>query len=171
MEETENYYYKLPYKTTILDHICDLINDGGAWANYHSFDMKQLSHKKLILDPFLSALFKRHECVALIIKMKPNTCYHWHVDEVRQSGINLLVSTGKSECLFAVGAVTQHISNIVLLPYESEYYYIFNTQVPHEIINYDQQRFILSIQFTQQNISYEDLLKDLKNNPLEQGEI
>lgn len=134
--------YKQLQKSAISTELLDLAISGTDWFKYYNFDTLLVPESILEKEPFFKTLppFK-----AGILRLPPNTCYDWHVDDDRGWVINMLLSTGKSHCLF--GSRDGVAFPFTELVYEPEFYYAFNTQIPHTVLNFDTYRYLFSIQF------------------------
>jgi hypothetical protein len=147
----------LPYKalaqSTISNQLLTLARSQTTWASYYNFEAMQVPPELLGQDPFFKRLPKHK---AGILRLKPYTCYNWHTDTDRPSGINMLLSSGKSHCLF--GSNNAVSFPFIELKYESSTYYAFNTQIPHTVLNFEQPRYIFSIEFDTP-ITYAQLLQ------------
>jgi hypothetical protein len=99
-----------------------------------------------------------------IIKLDPYTCYDWHTDTRRGVGINMLLTTfDRSVCAFASNKEGT-VFEIEELKYKPATYYIFNTQVPHTVYNFETTRYLMSVEFAKDKseLSFEDLLNDIR---------
>lgn len=75
----------------------------------------------------------------------------------------MLISGEKSHCYFADPTNKDQIfENLQELIYESSTYYLLNTKKHHSIINFDNNRYMLSVGFI--NYSYETVKNYLLNN-------
>jgi hypothetical protein len=95
--------------------------------------------------------------------MPPNTTYNWHVDSDRKVGLNMLLQDGQSHCLFAtedfgVRCVVEE------LQYQPNSYYVFNTQVPHMVLNLEQPRYLFSLEFLDKDrgLTFDELCENIK---------
>jgi hypothetical protein len=138
--------YKQLGKSAISNDLLDLAMNSIAWFKYYNFDTLLVPGYILDKEPFFKSLpsFK-----AGILRLGPNTCYDWHTDDTRGWTINMLLTKGKSHCLF--GSREGQAFPFIELNYEPGVYYAFNTQVPHTVINFDSTRYLLSIQFDEKN--------------------
>jgi hypothetical protein len=138
--------YKQLQKSAISTELLNLAKTSDAWFTHYNFDTILVPQKLLDKDPFFKSLppFK-----AGILRLAPNTCYDWHTDDARGWTINMLLTTGKSCCLF--GSRDSQVFPFIELKYEPGVYYAFNTQVPHTVLNFESTRYLLSIQFDEKN--------------------
>lgn len=134
--------YKQLEKSAISTELLDLALSGKDWFKYYNFDTLLVPDSILAKEAFFKTLppFK-----AAILRLPPNTCYDWHVDDDRGWTINMLLSSGKSHCLF--GAKDGVAFPFIELVYEPGFYYAFNTQVHHTVLNFDTHRYLFSLQF------------------------
>jgi hypothetical protein len=77
----------------------------------------------------------------------------------------LLTPFDRSVCAFAPnkeGAVFE----IEELKYKPATYYIFNTQVPHTVYNFETTRYLMSVEFAKDKdeLSFDLLMHDIKDN-------
>jgi hypothetical protein len=133
-------------KSVIAAQLLELAKNNNAWFTYYNFDTLLVPQEILDKEPFFATLppFK-----AGILRLDPYTCYNWHVDDVRGWVINMLLTSGKSHCLF--GSNQGQSFPFTELAYEPETYYSFNTQVPHTVINFEAPRYVFSIQFDKEH--------------------
>lgn len=91
--------------------------------------------------------------------MLPNTCYNWHIDTERSVGINMLLSDVNSKCLFSENP-NSVVSEFEELVYEPNTYYIFNTQKPHSVLNFEGDRYLFSVEFlgASKSIGFQNLV-------------
>jgi hypothetical protein len=134
--------YKQLQKSVISTELLDFAISGKDWFKFYNFDTLLVPESILAKDPFFKTLppFK-----AGILRLPPNTCYDWHVDDDRGWTINMLLTTGKSHCLF--GAKDGVAFPFIELVYEPGFYYSFNTKVHHTVLNFDTYRYLFSLQF------------------------
>jgi hypothetical protein len=134
--------YKQLEKSAISTELLDLATNTDTWFRHYNFDTLLVPQELLDKEPFFQSLppFK-----AGILRLFPNTCYDWHTDDARGWTINMLLTTGKSYCLF--GSKDEQAFPFIELVYKPGFYYAFNTQVPHTVLNFEDTRYLLSIQF------------------------
>lgn len=156
-----NTHITLPAVSLISKELLSQAVETYNWVPYYNFLVTPVPWQILEKDPFLVALSKKRMFHAGILKMDPNTCYNWHVDTDRKVGVNMLVSHQESQCLFLDGD-----SGVVVKTKELEYkpdtYYVFNTQVPHMVINTTGSRYLFSLQFVELGLTFDQLCKDIK---------
>ena len=129
-------------RSSIADTLLNMAKTQTNWVSYYNFEAMQVPSEVLGQDNFLKKLsgYKGG-----ILRLKPYTCYNWHADTDRLSGVNMLLSSGKSHCLFGSNDAVSF--PFVELKYEPSIYYAFNTQVPHTVLNFEETRYIFSIEF------------------------
>ena len=80
----------------------------------------------------------------------PNRSYLWHVDEKRGLSINMLLSFDHvSHSVFGDfgNRPTKEQVQITELKYKKDTFYIFNTQRPHTVFNFEQSRYLFTVEF------------------------
>jgi hypothetical protein len=133
------------------------------WVSYYNFEATQVPAQLLNRDGFLVALASKRKFHAGILRMQPKSCYNWHVDTDRKVGLNMLIQDGKSHCLFMTEDNGLRC-NVKELKYEPDSYYVFNTQVPHMVLNIEQPRYLFSLEFLDEDrgLTFDELLVDIK---------
>lgn len=95
------------------------------------------------------------------VMMGPYRQYHWHTDVERGVTINMLMTHGHtSYSLFGQKDKENDAQNHILtVNYEPNTLYLFNTQKPHTIINFEKPRFLYTVKFAQdaKSLSYNDI--------------
>ena len=159
-------YYEIGRKSTIKDEVFDFAISPSEWMPYYNFDAKQLPHELIYQDEFFRWLSQRYSFIAGVLRLDPYTCYNWHTDTRRGVGINMLLTPNtRSFCAFAFD-LNQLVFKIEELKYKPNTYYLFNTQVPHTVYNFETTRYLLSVEFAKDKdeLSFNDLLKDIQTN-------
>ena len=134
------------------------------WVQYYNFMATPVSNEILGLEPFLVHLAGKRKFQAGILRMNPNTCYNWHVDTDRKVGLNMLLSDdGNSRCMFLSGK-PGFVFDVEELKYEPGSYYVFNTQIPHMVLNTTQPRYLFSLEFLEEDrgLTFDELCKDIE---------
>lgn len=94
-----------------------------------------------------------------IIRMETNRCYKWHVDMYRGVTINMLLTPeSQSHCYFGdSNDEYQEQFNFIELKYTKNEFYLFNTDIIHTVLNYNEPRYLFTIEFAQpkHELSYE----------------
>jgi hypothetical protein len=150
--------------STIANDLYRYALDSHSWTQYYNFRAVPVPSEILWEDPFMGNLAEKRAFHAGILRMEPNTCYNWHVDTDRKVGLNMLLSDdGDSRCLFLDGEPgvvfkTQELS------YQPDTYYVFNTQVPHMVLNTTRLRYLFSLEFLGQDrgLTFDELCEDIK---------
>jgi len=159
-------YYEIGRKSTIKDEVFDFAISPSEWMPYYNFDAKQLPHELIYKDDFFVWLSQRYNFIAGVLKLDPYTCYNWHTDTRRGVGVNMLLTPNtRSFCAFGLD-LSQLVFKIEELKYKPNTYYLFNTQVPHTVYNFETTRYLLSVEFAKNSdeLSFEDLVKDVQQN-------
>jgi hypothetical protein len=159
-------YYEIGRKSTIKDEVFDFAISPTEWMPYYKFDAKQLPHELIYKDNFFVWLSQRYNFIAGVLKLDPYTCYNWHTDTRRGVGVNMLLTPNtRSFCVFSADT-EQLVFKIEELKYKPNTYYLFNTQVPHTVYNFETTRYLLSVEFAKDcdELSFENLVKDVQQN-------
>ena len=159
-------YYEIGKKSTIYKDLQDFAFQPSEWTEYYNFEAKHIPHELIFQDDFFRWLAQRYNFMGGILRLDPYTCYDWHTDTRRGVGINMLLTPGmRSFCAFTDNK-TDAVFKIEELQYKPSTYYLFNTQVPHTVYNFETTRYLMSIEFAKDKdeLSFEDLLKDIRSN-------
>jgi hypothetical protein len=157
-------YIQAPGWASISENLFQHAMATQNWTQYYNFMATPVPSEILWADPFLSALANKRAFHAGILRMEPNTCYNWHVDTDRKVGLNMLLSDdGGSRCLFLDGEPGV-VFKTHELDYQPDTYYVFNTQVPHMVLNTVKPRYLFSVEFLgdDRGLTFEELCEDVK---------
>lgn len=92
-------------------------------------------------------------------------CYNWHIDVMRESSINMLITGFDSMCIFGTPTKYSRVNNIVRLQHDPKQYYIMNVKKMHTVYNFGNEiRHVLSIGLP--GVKYEDACNYLQNHNL-----
>lgn len=88
------------------------------------------------------------KCHGHYVRTNPMTVYDWHCDYGRKACINVLLVQPQGALTLHRSMVNRLIYNIRICEYELLRPTLFNTTIPHSVINpTDQYRYILTISF------------------------
>lgn len=159
-------YYEIGSKSTIKDEVFDVAITPGEWVKYFNFDARPILPEVILKDNFFKWLADRYSFMGGVLKLDPYTCYNWHTDTRRGVGINMLLTPNtRSYCAFGLDP-SQFVFKIEELKYKPNTYYLFNTQVPHTVYNFETTRYLFSIEFEKDKdeLTYAQLCQDIKDN-------
>lgn len=159
-----NAYMPVPFESSLSKDLFIHAVDTMDWIQYYNFVVSPVPNEMLGQDDFLVNLGYRRKFRAGVLRMDPNTCYNWHTDTDRRVGINMLLSDdGGSRCLFLDG-VPGVVFKTKELKYEADTYYVFNTQVPHMVLNTTEPRYMFSLEFLDEDrgLTFDELCADIK---------
>jgi hypothetical protein len=140
-------YATLPGQSKIWSTLHDLaLNESSEYVEHYGFNVLQVPEEIMDKDWRFEALRKRYPFVAGITKMQPYNVYNWHTDAKRSGTINMMIDHESSHCLFTTDTESR-VSGFQELIYRHKTYYIFNTQVPHMVVNLEGNRFMLTLEF------------------------
>ena len=132
----------------------------GLVKSYFGFEAIPLDKEIIQKEPWLRDLNEQFSIDNIgILTMKPFNSYDWHMDGSRGVCVNMLLSHTQSHCFF--GEQRDYINkNFCELEYSPKNFYIFNSQMPHCVFNFNSYRYIFSVEFTAHKdiLSYEDVL-------------
>ena len=101
-----------------------------------------------------------------VYKTAPNTSYHWHKDSCRLACLNILIDGYDSMCLYATPPVNGMMSNLKKLGYRQNSVFLLNVNQLHSVINFDNDRYLLSIGIPVPN-TYTDVKKFIQEEILD----
>ena len=144
----------------------DLISSQNlSWDKHFGFDVIFLDSSWIQKELALKEINELHRIRQIgLLKVSSKYCYHWHVDDFRQSCINSLISKDHhSHTLFGEYKDVFYYNNLIELKYKPYTYYLFNNQKNHTVLNLDNKdRYLFSLYFEEET-SYEILRDKLKN--------
>lgn len=160
-----NPFHEIKTKSVISQAaIREAIRPDAEWTKYYNFDATRISNDILAQDPILADIGSRHPLAGGVVMLPPNTFYNWHTDTRRGVSINMVLNPqdGLSHCVFTSDKDAV-VGEFIELKYQPDTYYIFNTQVNHMVLNFDQPRLLLTIEFGEDKnlLSYDALLLEL----------
>jgi hypothetical protein len=158
-------FYEIETKSEIThDVIREALRLDKKWHKYYNFDATRLPIDLLAQDPVLADIGSRHPMIGGVVMLPPNTFYNWHKDTRRGVSINMVLNPydGVSHCVFTPDKDVV-VGEFIELQYKPDTYYVFNTQVSHMVLNFDQPRLLMTIEFGEDKdaLSYDDLLLEL----------
>lgn len=156
-------FYEIPVQSTIADKLLDFATTMGEWKPYFNFYATQVPFDLAFGDPILYMLGMQHKLAVGILRLDPYTTYDWHTDTRRGVCINMLLNNAKSNCLFSMQE-SDATHSFIELKYRIGSYYVFNNQVPHMVINFNESRYLMSVEFEadKNKLTYEQLLGEVK---------
>ena len=96
---------------------------------------------------------------ALMFTMRPRSVVPMHIDSYRNVSLNMLIDGWDSHTLFV-----NHLY-FTELKYKPHKLYVYNASISHQVVNFDNYRYLLSVSF-QRMISYLDVVKFLESHNL-----
>lgn len=159
MIDENKCYCKLGRSTVIVPYFNEH-KQSLTYEDYYGFKVSRLPLEVILTDPILQQVHKRHKIQhGAIIKIEPNRCYNWHQDAERGVSINLLLSHSDSFVLFGnTSQDSEDQIDIIRLDYDVGYFYKFNNQFMHSVINFNEPRYLFSLEFEQDKtfLTYEN---------------
>ena len=145
-----------------LEYLISLKN--LAWQEHFGFQAVQIDITWVKKEPALKQIDEIHPIKQLgLLKVPKKSFYNWHVDDFRQSCINLLISKEhNSYSIFGEHQNDYYYKNIIELNYEPSTYYLFNNQKSHAVFNMDSEdRYLFSLYYKNEQ-PYEIMCKKLR---------
>lgn len=154
-----------------IDHISlyeKLLNKESAgqlpWTKSevsYSFNVIRVQESHIKDHPALSVINDKFKLIPFIFKLPANTCYNWHIDAFRPASINLpLNNHSNSTTCFINETRVNEVNNVTKLEYDPGYFYLFNTQIHHQVLNLNEDRYFFSLTFElpKTQLTYKDIL-------------
>lgn len=158
-------FHEIKTKSVITQAVIQTaMHPEAQWQKYFNFDACRIPNEILALDPVIADIGSKHPLIGGVVMLPPNTFYNWHTDTRRGVSINMVLNPydGISHCVFTADKDVV-VGEFNELQYKPDTYYIFNTQVNHMVLNFDQPRLLLTIEFGEDKdaLSYDDILLEI----------
>jgi hypothetical protein len=152
--------------TELALYLEDVIsNQDLFWQEHFGFDAHPIENIWIKKELALNQIDAIHPIKQLgLLKIPSKSFYNWHVDDFRQSCINMLISKDHhSYSIFGDYKNSYYHNNIIELKYNPFTYYLFNNQKKHAVVNLDcKDRYLLSLYFEEET-SYDILRNKLQS--------
>ena len=140
-------------------------NPNQHWFDTHGFTVTQVPEHVYSKDATILALVKEFKAEAVILKMSPMIFYRFHIDEFRQSTVNMLLQGYDSHCYYGTPTTHEELMKLEELVYEEKKLYLLNAQLPHAVLNKSQPRYLFSLGINRPT-SYEQVKQYINDNKL-----
>lgn len=137
-------------KSKVIQNYFDDNKDYLEFHYYYGFKVSEVPLEIVLSDPYLNKIDQEFKIKAGgIIRIDPFRCYKWHIDSYRGISLNMLLTPNiKSITLFGHNANdSEDQLDIIEFTYKPETLYWFNNQVQHTVINFEQPRYLFTIEF------------------------
>ena len=160
-------YYEIPCKSTITQELLEIAKNDDPWYTHLSIEMKPVSMDLLTMDPLFNFLSSRYKCQGHVWRFRPFTCFDWHRDKSRTSAINIVLTPWvRSYSVFSESKkdymlrTSDYVFDIEDLVYRPDTYYVLSTQTPHTVFNFEETRYLLSVDFLEEDmyIPFKDMV-------------
>lgn len=156
------YFAPLNQKSLYVSKYFNLQNpDNFVWGNVIGWQGTLLSEEVYLKEPVLNIINDMFPIQrAGFLHMKKNTLYEIHRDDSRGATINMLLQGSNSKSLFCERTdYSKFQHHFIEIPYQTYTFFLFNTQQPHSVINFESDRFIFTVEFKQpkESLSYKTL--------------
>jgi hypothetical protein len=163
------YYSQLNINSNIIDNLKKKIETTpeDQWKNSLEQDLILLTIDDFSPDPAIRKLITDigNSNRLAIYRFFGKECYNWHIDSVRDSSINMLITGFDSMCIFGNPAPMRRFTEITRLQHEPAQYYIMNVKKMHTVYNFgNETRHVLSIGLP--GVKYEDACRYLQDHAL-----
>ena len=158
-----NCYSEFAQKSTkVIEYCQDLVKTDSPWYPYIGWEVKLVPKEVFLEEPLLQEINTQFIISrAAVLRTEPYQNYHWHVDQYRGVCINMLITPKiRSYCLFGK---EKNDNNVYFteLNYQENVFYLFNNQFPHSVINFEEPRYLFSLEFLshKEELSYAEIYK------------
>lgn len=130
-------------------------------SSSYAFKLIKLQDSYITNNHSLACINEKFKIYPFIFKLPADSNYNWHTDVDRGVSINLpLNNHAQSFTCFLSNPQLDTLNSIHQLEYDPGYFYLFNTQVNHSVLNLKQDRYFFSITFekTKLSLSYQTVL-------------
>lgn len=163
MSKNNEEYFKEIGTSSVIQPYFDSHKGELKYGEHIGWDGCPLSLELILKEPLLNKIHNQYRIKqGGILRTKPFRYYQWHQDQDRGVSINLLLTPNvHSYTLFGTPSPDHNTQlDIVRLLYKPNTFYLFNTQVLHTVINFEEERFLFSIEFEQNKhtLSYAHLI-------------
>lgn len=187
MSITDSCFKKLKYKSISLYDICNTAvknleklpkEKRKKLKYYYNLQAFDIPEKFYLQEPLLQKINSQFKInFASVYISQKQTGYPFHRDGHRNVTINMLISSGISHSLFKIEdwiyedrefvAEEWHFEELV---FEERKFYLYNTDMPHGVINFDKTRYMFSVKFEDEDLTYKELYDWCEKNNLLENE-
>jgi len=162
----ENLYYQLKSIPPYLDDVINFSkNSKWDWVPFLHISVNFQNNLGLKItenDTMLSDLKNNFDGNLRLYMFPKNSVYNWHRDVEMGCSLNLVFDDYNSYTLFHSLDKKENDDNVVKLRYQKNYWYLFNSQILHSVVNDDvRDRILLTFTFPI-NVNYLDVLNFIK---------
>lgn len=148
---SENNFYECKTKSNLVNYMINKIHatEESKWNDFLDMSLFSISIEDFALEPKLTKLINAFDChkKLAIYRYKPNFCYQWHIDSIRNCALNLQLIGSDSFCIFGEFFEARKLKNLEKLLYKEQTYYLLNVNKHHSVFNFNNDRYLLSIGF------------------------
>lgn len=135
------------------------------YEDYYGFNVCFLAMELALQEPLLAKINETHKIkYSGIIRLDADRCYKWHQDAVRGVSINMLLRHKDSFVMFGNSSKdSEDQFDIIRMEYEIGSFYLFNTQAMHTVVNFEEPRYLFTIEFEKdkESLTYNEILNTL----------
>jgi hypothetical protein len=162
----EILYYRLKSSPGYLDKVIEFSkNVSWKWVPFMNISLEFQRNLGLQItenDTMLSDLKNKFNGTLRLYMFAKNSVYNWHRDVDMGCSLNLIFDDYKSFTLFNPSDKKEIVDSVTELKYQKNYWYLFNSQILHSVVNLDtKDRILLTFTFPK-NVNYSDVLDFIK---------
>jgi len=179
MNDTGIYFKKLNQRSIFLYDFCTSIiqkfseEENKKFIYLPEFKVFKIAEDYFTQEPVIKKIHEEFQIdLAGIFILEKHTGCDFHIDEpeVRKVTINMLISSGNSHSVFKTKKDSSYTYEFKELVFEEKSFYLYNVSREHGVINFDQTRYMFSIKFKNNNLTYDHLFEWCKKNNLLENE-
>lgn len=147
-------YRKLGMGEYIQEHFSKH-KDSLEFQQYYGFDLTLVPEEVYMAEPVISNI--PHKILhGVYIKLDPYRNYMWHQDSDRNVSINMLMTPSiRYHTLFGRSTDSEDQIEFLEMTYEPNQFYLFNANMMHSVINFEEPRYLFSIMFEDKGLTYD----------------
>jgi len=159
-------YHKIGTSEVIQNYFDSNFND-FTYVYRYGFELFKIPEEVVLSEPVLAKINDKFKIAnSAVVKMDPNRCYKWHTDAHRGVSVNLLLTPEVNSFVLFGNSLEQSDDQFEILKfdYEPNTFYFFNNQNMHTIMNFDQPRYLFTLEFKedQHSLSYDRILREFR---------
>jgi len=140
-------YYELKNKLSSLQNIRAYVNSDVVWYRHYDVDVIEIPNIILENDIVLETLSSKFKLTPLVIRFDSKKWHRWHVDAVRNVGLNSIVQGAVGHTVFGVPNKDGHYYEIDEVIYKNDNVILLDVTKQHSILNLGEPRVVFTIGF------------------------
>ena len=158
--------------TAVVDYF-NSNKENFDFVYYYSFPTTRLPYDLIYEDEVLRIINEKFPIMHIgVLKLHPFINHTWHTDTRRGVCLNMLLQHTRSNVFFRYQSGNKKNNfeedfnnkmnyNFIEVNYEPNTFYLYNNQIEHEIFNYENERYMFTLEFEQDKteLNYYDVLR------------